>query len=140
MFGIKKKNPPTTPFDHSADCKIMKADPTTEIKWSETRTGFWEARCQCGVQYYQEPASDERERLDPLDPKNARHSPTCEYVAETDPTLLRAILRVRDGANSTYSYVQCSSCDHGWQVPHFVQPPMKVMAPPKPSEFPKVPR
>jgi hypothetical protein len=50
-LGLKKESEPTRPFMHAPDCKLMKADPTTEIKWQEVETGLWVAECQCGKEY-----------------------------------------------------------------------------------------
>jgi hypothetical protein len=115
MFG--RKEGPTKPFTHSDDCAILKADPNVEIPWSEIRRGVWEARCVCGVQYHHDPVTDDRVRLDPLDPKTARHAGQCGFVGKTDAAMLRAVLRVthKDG----YDWVECNACDIGWQVPHF---------------------
>lgn len=45
----------------------------------------------------------------------------CITVSEhrdvTDPVLLRAILRVHD--REGYWWVECGTCDYGWQVPHY---------------------
>ena len=35
----------------------------------------------------------------------------------TDPTIVKAILTVHEREN--YWYVQCRTCDCGWQVPYF---------------------
>jgi hypothetical protein len=51
MFGFKKKGGPDRPYMHAPDCKIMKADPTTEIPWQEVETGLWVAECVCGKEY-----------------------------------------------------------------------------------------
>jgi hypothetical protein len=61
---------------------------------NETRTGHWEARCQCGVQYIDEPVAD-RVPLDPLDPKTSCHLPWWEFAAATDPAVLRVLLGSR---------------------------------------------
>ena len=45
---------------------------------------------------YEEP--DRRVRLDPYDPSTFRHTGQCEHRSTSDPALLRAILKVRDGA------------------------------------------
>jgi hypothetical protein len=119
MFGLKKKTGPTRPFTHSSDCKILKADPDVEIPWNEIRRGVWEARCQCTTEYHHEPFVDNRVRLDPSDPKNARHAPECEFVSETDPAKLRYILKVKDGLSPGYWWVECSACSTCWQVPHY---------------------
>jgi hypothetical protein len=37
----------------------------------------------------------------------------------TDPTLLAAILKVRDGASEGYWWVECGACDTAWPVPHY---------------------
>jgi hypothetical protein len=117
MFGRKKG--PNEPFAHAEDCKILAADPGVKIEWSEIRRGVWEAVCVCGMQFFYDPITDDRMRLDPLDPHTARHSPLCEFVSATDPSVLRAVLRVtpKDG----YSWVACNSCDYGWQVPHYAE-------------------
>jgi hypothetical protein len=33
--------------------------------------------------------------------------------------MLRAILRVKDGAGGDYWWVECNACDTAWQVPQF---------------------
>jgi hypothetical protein len=38
-----------------------------------------------------------RVRLDPLDPKTSRHAGECEFTSETDPAVLRILLKVQDG-------------------------------------------
>jgi hypothetical protein len=38
------------------------------------------------------------------------------------PLLLRVILKVRDGAGGGYWWVECGTCEHGWQVPHYPRP------------------
>jgi sugar phosphate isomerase/epimerase len=37
----------------------------------------------------------------------------------TDPAMLRAVLRVT--AKAGYDWVECNSCDYGWQVAHFAE-------------------
>jgi hypothetical protein len=118
MFDLRKKGP-TRPFAHAYDCKIMKADPTTEIPWPEVGTGHWQAECQCGIEHFHEAPADRRSRLDPLDPSTSRHLRQCEYRDTTDPALLRVILRVRDGAGGDSLWVECSACDCARQVPHY---------------------
>ena len=117
MFGLKKKGP-TRPFVHAYDCKIVKADPTVSIPWNETRTGHWEGWCQCGVEYFDEPAAP-RVRLAPLDPKTANHLPQCEFVTVTDPAVFRVLLKVTDKGD--YAWVECGSCEAGWQVPYHAE-------------------
>ncbi|MGA9159546.1 MAG: hypothetical protein WB297_01605 [Actinomycetota bacterium] len=109
---------PDKAFSHSDDCKILKADPGTKIEWSEIESGYWEAVCVCGKEYYRDPTAP-GVRQDPLDPKTARHAGQCEFNGVTDPAMLRAVLRVtpKDG----YSWVECNACDIGWQVPHFAE-------------------
>jgi hypothetical protein len=116
MFGHKTKGP-SKPFQHADDCKILKADPDVEIPWNETRPGHFEATCQCGREFYDEPAADLRTRLDPLDPSTSLHAGECEFVSETDPTILRALLKVQD--KETYAWVECGGCNSGWQVPYY---------------------
>ena len=129
MFGLRKKGP-IRPFTHADNCKILKADHTVQIQWSEVENGHWRAVCQCGSEDVHEEA-DRRVRLDPYDPSTFRHAGQCEHRDTTDPALLRAILRVRDGVDGGYWWVQCATCEHGWQVPHYPQPPMRLMPPPK---------
>jgi hypothetical protein len=117
MFG--KKKGPDQPFQHAEDCRIWKTDPGVQIPWSEIRRGVWEAVCVCGKQYHPEPVVDDRVRLDPLDPKTARHLGGCEFASETDPVMIRAILRVTD--KDGYSWVQCNSCDTAWQVRYYAE-------------------
>lgn len=84
----------------------------------EDRTGNLEAECQCSAEYWHEPFVDDRARLDPLDRAFAQHAGQCEYRDTTDPVLIKAILRVREGGGGGYWWVECSMCDCGWQVPH----------------------
>jgi hypothetical protein len=118
MFDGGKKRP-SRAFLHAPDCKIMKADPTTEIPWSEVGTGHWRAECQCRIEHFHEAPADSRTRLDLLDPSSFRHAGQCEHRDTTDPTLLAAILKVTDGAGDDYWWVQCSACDPAWPVSHY---------------------
>ena len=118
MFGFRKKGPDAA-FVHASDCKIVKIDPDVDSKWWEETTGHWRAECVCGVQYWHEPFVERRTRLDPLDPANFRHAPQCEHRDTTDPVLIKAILRVREGGGGGYWWVACSMCECGWQVPHY---------------------
>jgi hypothetical protein len=115
MFGLRKRGP-TWPFAHADNCKIVKADPGVEIPWSEIERGYWRATCVCGNQDYYEPASKPA-RVDPLDPSTAMHLGACEFREATDRAVLQIVLKVRDGADSSYSWVTCSACDCGWPVP-----------------------
>src|SRR6266550_3830385 len=115
MFGLSKKGP-TQPFVHADDCKILKAEPGVVIPWSEVETGHWQAECRCGKEHFHEAPADRRTRLDPLDPSTFRHAPQCEHWGTTDPVILQAILRVRDGAGGDYWWVECGTCDCAWQV------------------------
>ena len=115
MFGLKKRGPDKA-FSHSDDCKILAADPTVEIQWSELERGHWEARCVCGVETYREPAAA-HVRLDPLDPKTSRHLPQCEFASETEPAVLRVLLKITDKGD--YAWTECNSCGAGWQVPYY---------------------
>jgi hypothetical protein len=114
---FRRKKGPNRAFAHSDGCKILAADPTVQIQWSEVETGHWRRVCQCGAEdVYEEPA-DRRVRLDPLDAKTARHLGQCEFVGETDAAMLRVLLKVTDKGD--YDWVECGSCDAGWQVPHY---------------------
>jgi hypothetical protein len=81
----------------------------------------WRAECVCTFDSYTEPIVDTRERLGPLDPKTSRHAPECEYVFETDPPVLKILLKVKPGLRPGYSWVECGACDAGWQVAHFAE-------------------
>jgi hypothetical protein len=117
MFGRKKG--PIRPFAHADNCKIMKADPTTKIPWSDVESGHWRAECQCGIEHFHEASAYRRARLDPLDPSTFHHAGGCKHRDTTDPAFLAAILKVRDGAGGDYWWVECAGCDCGWQVPHY---------------------
>jgi hypothetical protein len=120
MFGLKKRGP-TRPFTHADDCKIVRANPHVEIQWSEVETGHWRAVCQCGSEDVYEEPTDRRGRLDPYDPFTFGHAGQCEHRYTSDPALLRAILKVRDGAGGGYWWVECGSCECGWQVAHYAE-------------------
>ena len=119
MFGLKKKGPsqPTGPFAHGHGCKILVADPGFEPEWQEIEEGHWRRTCQCYSEDRYEPRADTRTRQDPLSPATFRHLGGCEHREVTDPTIIKAILTVREREN--YWYVQCSTCDGGWQVPFY---------------------
>ena len=116
MFDRRKKGP-SRAFTHAPDCKIMAADPTTEITWSEVETGHWRAECRCGIEHFHEAPADRRVRLDPLDPSTFRHAGQCEHRDTSDPSILRAILRVHD--REGYWWVECGACECAWQVAHY---------------------
>ena len=118
MFGFKKKGP-TQQFVHANNCRIVKADPTVEIPWSYLGEGLWKAECVCTAEYFREPTTDNRVRLNPFDPATARHFGQCEYVAETDAAVLRVLLKVTDKGD--YDWVECGACDSGWQVAHYAE-------------------
>ncbi len=54
---------------------------------------------------------------DPGEPDG--HAPQREHRDTTDPAVLRAILKVREGEGRGYWWVECGVCDHGWQVSHY---------------------
>jgi hypothetical protein len=68
--------------------------------------------------YYASP-DNRRVRLDPLDPKTSRHAGQCEFAAETDPAVLRILLKVREGSGGDYWWVECGVCATSWAVPYF---------------------
>jgi hypothetical protein len=82
----------------------VKADPGVEISWSEIEGGHCRAVCQCGAEdRYEEPVA-RGARLDPYDPSTSSHAGACEHRDTTDPALLRAILKIQDGAAAGYSW------------------------------------
>jgi hypothetical protein len=115
-----RKKRPDKAFSHSDGCKIQAADPAVSIEWSELERGHWRAICVCGSEDFYEPVAD-RVRLDPYDPSTFRHAGQCEHRYASDPALLRAILKVRDGAGGDYWWVECGTCECGWQVPHYAE-------------------
>jgi len=56
-------------------------------------------------------------RVDPLDPKTARHLGQCEYISETDPAVIKILLKITDKGD--HDWVECGACDAGRQVPHY---------------------
>lgn len=119
MFGLKKKGPsrPTEAFAHAEGCKVVVADPGFQPEWQEIEEGHWRRICQCWSEDIYEPRVDTRTRLDPLDPSTFRHGGGCEHRDTTDPTIVKAILRVHDREN--YWWTECAACECGWQVPYY---------------------
>jgi hypothetical protein len=52
-----------------------------------------------------------------LDPSTFRHLGGCEHRDVTDVVIIKAILTVHE--REDYWYVQCSTCEGGWQVPYY---------------------
>ena len=75
----------------------------------------------CTAEYFREPITDNRVRLDPFDPATARHFGQCEYVSESDPDVLRLLLKVKPGLGQGYDWVECGSCAAGWLGPHYAE-------------------
>ena len=118
MFG-KKKGPrrPTAAFTHADGCKVVVTDPGFQPEWQEIEDGHWTRICQCYAEDMYEPSVDTRTRLDPLDPSTFRHGGGCEHRDTTDLTIVKAIVRVHD--RDGYWWVECSTCEYGWQVPYY---------------------
>ena len=57
----------------------------------------------------------------PSSVKTSRHAGQCEHRSTSDPALLRAILKVRNGAGEGYWWVECGACDTAWQVPYYAE-------------------
>lgn len=119
MFGLRKKGPsrPTEAFAHAEGCKVVVADAGFQPEWQEVEEGHWRRICQCYSEDMYEPRADPRVRLDPMDPPTFRHAPWCEHRDVTDPSIVKALLSVREREN--YWYVQCGTCETGWQVPFY---------------------
>jgi hypothetical protein len=117
-FGRRKKGPDKA-FNHAEGCRIVQADAGVSIPWSYLGDGLWKAECACGAETYREPIIDDRRRLNPYDPAIARHLGQCEYVSETDPTALKALLKVKPGMGGDYHWVSCGACDTAWPVPFY---------------------
>ena len=65
----------------------------------------------CTAEYFREPITDNRVRLDPFDPATSRHSGGCEFATATDAEVLRVLLKVTDKGD--YDWVECGACDAG---------------------------
>jgi len=87
--------------------------------WRES--GHWEATCVCGNQHHHEGRELARRRLDPLDPTTARHFPQCEFASETDPAVIRVLLKVKPGLGEGYDWIMCGACEAEWQVMHYAE-------------------
>jgi hypothetical protein len=121
MFHRRQRNePPSRPFAHDPDCRIVKADPSVEIPWSRLEYGRWRRECVCGAEGWSEPAA-ERVRQDPLDPSTARHAGRCEFKDTTDRDVLKVLLKVKAGMGEGYSWVTCGACEHEWAVADYAE-------------------
>jgi hypothetical protein len=75
--------------------------------------------CKRTFESISEPIVDSRTKLDPYVPATSRHLGQCEYVGETDAGMLRVLLKVTDKGD--YDWVECGSCEAGWQVAHYAE-------------------
>jgi hypothetical protein len=115
---VSEGAPKVQAISHSDDCRILRADPSVSIPWSQVERGHWVRTCQCSQEHYRAP-EPARVRLDPFDPATMRHLPQCEFRGTTDPATLRALLRVTP--KEGYAWVECGACDSGWQVPYYAE-------------------
>jgi hypothetical protein len=115
----QEEGTPTRAFSHSENCKIQ-ARSHRSIEWSKLERGHWRAVCQCGWRITTSPI-DDRVRSDPLDAKTSRHAGECEFASETDPAVLRVILKFKDSAGGEYWWVECGTCECGWQIPRYAE-------------------
>ncbi len=111
----RKRKPPPSRSSIREGCRIVEADPNVEIPWTDLGEGLWKTECACGFETYTGPLVDDRVRLDPLDPKTSRHMGECEFASETDPSVLKVLLKVRAGLGLRLA--ECGACGAGWQVP-----------------------
>jgi hypothetical protein len=76
----------------------VKADSDVEIPWSRLEYGRWRRECVCGAEGWQEPTPN-RVRQDPYDPATMRQLPQCEFKDVSDPSILKALVKVtpKDG-------------------------------------------
>lgn len=118
---FRRKRGPNKSFVHAEGCRIVQTDPSVEIPWNCDGDGLWKAECVCTTEYFREPITDNRVRLDPLDPMTSPHAPECEYVDERDRSVLKVLLRVKPGLGPGYSWVECGACAAGWQVALFAE-------------------
>jgi hypothetical protein len=117
---FRKQRPPDGPFEHADDCKVYKADPDIDPPWNEVETRHWVRTCQCSEQHWRAP-EPARARLDPYDPKTSHHLGQCEFKDETNPDIIKVLLKVRPGLSPGYQWVECGSCQGGWQVLDYAQ-------------------
>jgi hypothetical protein len=120
VFRRNHHRPPSRVFPHADGCKIVEADPNVQIPWSEIQRGHRRATCVCGSQDYYEPAGRPA-RVDPLDPSRAMHLGACEFRETTDRVVLQVVLKIRDEADPSYSWVTCNACDCAWHVPVYAE-------------------
>jgi hypothetical protein len=76
--------------------------PEHRDSWSYLGEGLWRRECVCTYESISEPFVDDRVKNDPLDLKTARHLGQCEYISETDPAMLKVLLKVKEGGGGTY--------------------------------------
>ena len=106
---------PDQPFSHAPDCKIVHADPSVQVPWSEIRVEFGRHAVCAASNTTMSPSpttvsGSTRSTRRPLATRGSASSTV------TDPAMLRAVLRVtrKDG----YDWVECNGGDMGWQVAH----------------------
>jgi hypothetical protein len=51
--------------------------------------------------------------------KTAHHAGQCEFVGETDPAVLKVLLKVQE--REGYWWTESAACEAGWQVPHYAK-------------------
>jgi hypothetical protein len=120
MFRRNHNKPPSQPFPHDPDCRIVKADPKVVIPWSRLEYGRWRRECVCGAEGWQEPAPS-RVRQDPYDPATSRHAGQCEFKDTTDRDVIKVLLKVKPGMGEGYSWVTCGSCEYEWAVADYAE-------------------
>ena len=62
-----------------------------------------------------------RREMDLLDAKTSRHTGSASSSPRSDAAVLLVSLKVKDGAGGGYWWVECGSCDAGWQVTHYAE-------------------
>jgi hypothetical protein len=95
--------------------QVARSAPRTLSGWRHGFEPRWDYQVICTTEYYNEPFVDDRVRLDPLDPSTSRHAGECEFAAETDPAVLKILLKVKDGAGGANGG-WCAAAAHaaGW--------------------------
>ena len=62
-----------------------------------------------------------RREMDLLDAKTSRHTGECEFASETRCRRAPGQPEGQDGAGGGYWWVECGSCEAGWQVAHYAE-------------------
>jgi hypothetical protein len=95
---LRRWKGPNKAFSHQEGCTLFLGRPEFPAGRQEVERGFWRGRsASAASKPFREIDADDRVRLDPLDPKRSHHLGQCEYISETDPAVLKVLLKVKPG-------------------------------------------